>query len=248
MSSSSVIPVHVGIVDFTGQVAMQEIASLCGALNAQVSGEFLNIWKARASVGPYNSAQDRMWQVQIKKKLDVPGALGYHTTRLGQPISYVMYTRDYGTTVGHEVLEMLADPSGNRMHGGRLPWGMEGRYKDFGLKTKNSHVSYLVEVCDPPEAFSYEMGEVALTDFITPDWYDSNYVEGTRYSWAGGCKYPREVADGGYVSFCTPDDTWWQVFNTRGHLQISNLGKFDRNEFGSLRVFTDLQARTFREA
>lgn len=245
MSSAAAIPVHVGVADESGRVSASDLAKVCGALNAQVSGEFFKVWRTLASVGPYLTIPPHMWQILIRHKLDVSGALGYHTTKLNQPISYVMYTPDYSGTTSHEALEMLADPSGNRMHGGRLPWGVEDKFRDFGLKSKNSHVNYLLEVCDPPEATSYEIGDVLVSDFILPSWYDSTPVAGVRYSWAGGCKKPREVANGGYVSFCVGDH-WFQVFNQGGNQQISDLGVFNSKEHASLREFTDLHARLFR--
>src|SRR4051794_8955996 len=103
---------------------MTELNHVCGALNEQVAGPFQTIWKTRASVGPYVQIPPHMWQVLVQRKLDEPGALGYHSTdKFNQPIAYVMWTRDYAATLAHEIMEMLADPSGNRMHGSRLPWG-----------------------------------------------------------------------------------------------------------------------------
>jgi hypothetical protein len=102
-------------------------------------------------------------------------------------------------------------------------------------------------VCDPPEATSYEIGDVAVSDFILPAWYDANVVKGARYSWAGGCTKPREVADGGYVSFCVRDH-WYQVFNQGGDLQVSDLGEFSRKDYASLREFSDWHSRMYRDA
>ncbi len=142
---------------------------------------------------------------------------------------------------------MLADPWGNRMHGGRLPAGLEDRYRDLGLKHETSHVSYLLEACDPCEATSYDVGGVELSDFLRPQWYAANERVHVAYSFAGGCKRPREVARGGYVSFVLPNGHWIQVFaDGGGKLTVQDLGRFDKSRFSSLREFTDFSARAHR--
>jgi hypothetical protein len=58
---------------------------------------------------------------------------------------------------------------------------------------------------------------------------------------------PREVADGGYVSFEVPQTGhWWQVFNRSDRLSVQDLGRFDKARFGGLREFTDHYARVAR--
>lgn len=242
--SVAALPVHVALVDETHSIDPNELAHVAGALNQQVVGEFHQIWRSLATVGVYATLPASTWAVRIRRNLDEPGALGYHSNLPnGQPVSYVMKTPDWTTTVSHEVCEMLADPNGMRMHNARLPWGMEGDFRQFGLKTQHSHVNYLLEVADPCEATSY--GDVPVSDFITPAWYKANPSVGDRYSYAGGCSHPREVADGGYASFAVGEE-WFQVFNEGGSMQIRDLGRFSRADFSSLREFTDHHAREFR--
>jgi hypothetical protein len=161
-----------------------------------------------------------------------------------------MLTDDWSVTCSHELLEMLADPWGNRMHGGRLPGGLEGDHARFGLRTEHSHVSYLLEACDPPEAVAYDIGSVAVSDFLLPGWYHANPDTHSAYSFAGGCKQPREVAPGGYVSFAVGDH-WWQAFASHTALQVQDLGTFAEAQrehgFRTLREFTDHMARRCRE-
>jgi hypothetical protein len=110
-------------------------------------------------------------------------------------------------------------------------------------------VSYLLEVCDPPEQTSYEVGGVELSDFLLPGWYRTSPAQHLAYSHAGGCTKPRQVADGGYVSFSNPaTKEWYQVFNQGGQLKISDLGKFDKAKYGSLREWTDLRSREYLAA
>jgi hypothetical protein len=251
---TTAIPVHVALVDKTGKLDAAELAAVSGALNEQVQADFAPVWHVRATVGYWPSApagnpdttRTNTWQIVIEKDLDQPGALGYHTDELNQPVSYVEYTSDWSVTVSHECLEMLADPFGNRLHAARLPQGLED-YEKFGLAHVSSRVHYLLEVGDPCEATSYEVGGVDLSDFLLPAWYRTSKLNvGGAYSRAGGCSEPREVADGGYVSFSNGAGEWFQVFNQGGDLQVSDLGKFDRADHGSLREFVDQAARETR--
>lgn len=221
------------------------MAGLAGALSEQIQHDFAPVWHVAASVGVYPEAPAGTWAVHIQDKLDEPGALGYHTDEHNQPVAYVEATSDTAVTVSHEVLEMLADPWGNRMHSARLPQHIDLDFRDFGLRTERSYVHYLLEVCDPCEATSYVVGGYPLSDFLLPHWYRSNPTPAPSYSCAGGCELPRGVAPGGYVSFAVGDE-WYQVFNERGSLQVQNLGKFSRADHASLREFTDHHAREFR--
>jgi hypothetical protein len=238
--SLTALPVHVALVDETGKIDRAYLQATAGALNEQIARDFGPVWHVRASVGAYDVAPAGTWAVLIRDQLDEPGALGYHADELGQPVSYVMWTQDWSATVSHEVLEMLADPWGNRLHGGRLPAGMEMHFRELGLKTEHSHVSYLLEVADPPEARSYPIGDILVSDFILPHWY--SVAAAAPYSFVGTCTRPREVASGGYVSFHVHGD-WWQVTNFGGRLRLAHLGRFDRSSWSSLREFTDHAAR-----
>lgn len=245
--STTALPVHIALVDETGMIDEMELARAAGALNEQVVHHFGPIWHVRATVGAYPKAPPSTWSVRIQRDIPGSGALGYHTDELNQPKAYVQLARDWTITVSHEILEMLADPWGNRPHGGRLPSGVEERFKEFGLKSALSHVSYLLEVADPPERYTYDIGGIEVSDFILPAWYRSTEKVATAYSFAGGCKRPREVAAGGYVSFHVDGD-WWQVFNDGRRLTTGHLGRFDRQTFGSLRAFSDHHARVNRPA
>lgn len=240
------MPVHVALVDDTRRINPSDLAKLAGALNKQILTDFGPIWHVAATVGAYPKAPANTWAIHIQNKLDEPGALGYHTDDTHQPVSYVEYTNDYSVTVSHECLEMLGDPWGNRMTSAQLPAGTELDYGAFGLRSKIDSVNYLIELCDPPEATSYPVGGVALSDFLLPSWYRSAPGPDCKFSYAGGCHQPREVADGGYVSFGTASGEWFQVFNQNGRLQISDIGRFDKTQSSSIREWADVSARAYK--
>jgi hypothetical protein len=247
------IPIHVALVDETESISQFDLQRAAGALSAQVAGDFGPVWHVHATVGAYVAAPANTWAILIRSQLDEPGALGYHTDEHNQPVSYVELTDDWSTTVSHELLEMLADPWGNRMHGARLPegdgWKLEDRFTEFGLHHPSSHVQYLLEVCDPCERTSYSIGPMAVSDFLYPDWYRTNPPVHQHYSFRG-MPAPRYVAEGGYASFMNPiTQEWYQVFVEHGVPEVVALGKFDRarrTEHRSLRAFTDSMARVWR--
>jgi hypothetical protein len=241
---SYAIPVHVALVDDTKAIDHAQLVEVAGALNEQVQADFAPKWHVRATVGVYDEVPPNTWGIHIQSKLDEPGALGYHTDQNHVPISYVMITDGWPATVSHELLEMLADPWGSRLHRAGLPAGLEDQAQSLGLRTQHSYVHYLLEVCDPCEATSYEVGGVQLSDFLLPSWYRTNPALHPAYSFASGCQFAREVSDGGYVSFCVGNH-WYQVFNQQGKLNLSDLGVFDGST-ATLREWTDRKAREFR--
>jgi hypothetical protein len=241
------IPVTILLCDPEGHVS-SDLAEVAGALNEQVHADFAPVWHGHAThatVMPWfrDEVPDGTWAVIVKKELDEPGALGYHADYNNQPYAYVdVDDGEWSVTASHEILEMLADPWGNRMHTARHPRGLDP--KDIGLRAAVRRVQYLVEVCDPPEATAYEVGGVKVSDFVTPDWYRTAEKAGTPYSAVGGCTLPRQVSPGGYVSFHVGGN-WWQLTNF-SRLRLHDLGRFDRTKFASLREFSDAHLREFR--
>jgi hypothetical protein len=238
------IPVHVALVDKTNSVTPQELSLLAGALNAQIQNDVAPVWVVAATVGAYPTPPPNTWAIIIETSLDQPGALGYHTDTNNQPVSYIEMTPDYSVTVSHELIEMLVDPFGSRMTSALAPQGIA--FSDFGLANANERVNYLLEACDPCENSSYQTGGVLVSDFLLPAWYRSAPHACTEYSHTGYCTQPRQVADGGYVSFANSNGEWYQVFNEGGQLQISDLGSYDKASFGALREWVDQKAREYR--
>ena len=88
----------------------------------------------------------------------------------------------WSLTALHEMLEMLADPFGNRLVPGQSPKPDQGR------------VEFLVEVCDPSEAdeFGYTVNDILVSDFYTPHFFDPVKADGVRYSFTGAITEPRD--------------------------------------------------------
>ncbi|MBV8379199.1 MAG: hypothetical protein JO369_00345 [Paucibacter sp.] len=52
---------------------------------------------------------------------------------------------------------------------------------------------------------------MAVSDFITPNYYDSDARPGVRYSFQGNITRPRQMLDGGYISFVNAADELQQI-------------------------------------
>jgi hypothetical protein len=200
---------HVALVSQASQITPAQLSRVAAALQRQVARDFGPIWQIQATVDAFPTLKDvplGYWPIVIKEKIDNPNAAGYHKTSHGQPLSLVKYADDWALTCSHELLEMLADPSGDRIHPGRSPVPGQGR------------VEFLVEVCDPSEdaRFAYSVNGVTVSDFYTPHYFDPVANPSVRYSFTGAIDKPRTVLEGGYLSWVEPvsghlwQETWFE--------------------------------------
>lgn len=139
--------------------------------------------------------------VEISDDANCVGCLGYHEVFGGKPTSYVFartgaeFNESWQLTFSHELFEMLVDPWINRL----AQWN--GR-------------NWLVEVCDPPESglYAYFVDGVAISDFITPRWYDRT-LRGP-FDFTRHLKRAGQIGKHGYASYLDPSafGGWSQVF------------------------------------
>ncbi len=213
------LPMQVALVPENQHVGLtaSNLTRVAAALQKQVTRDFSPIWEVDATVDAFASLEDvplGYWPIIISK--DSPDfALGYHTDKQGQPFSIVRFNANWSLTASHECLEMLADPFGDRVVPG------------FSLREGQGRVSYLVEVCDPCESasFAYTSNGTWVSDFYTPDFFDPQAVSGVRYDFTGKIKEPRQVLQGGYISWHEHrTNEWWQVQFFGGEPKFVNLG------------------------
>lgn len=243
----SALTSHVALVSESQAVTLDQLSAVAAAMQKQVVRDFGPIWEVNATVDAFSSLDAvpvDYWPVILRDDINQPGAAGYHTDDNGQPFSLVQVDDNWPLTTSHEVLEMLADPFGNRTIAGAPP-----KPKPAGLP--NLHrVTYLVEVCDPCEGdeFAYTVNGVKVSDFITPRYYDPKASSGVRYSFSGSIPKPHEVLDGGYVSFGNPvDNHWYQIVVRNGQPTLRDLGVIQSGTGKSLRELVDARVRETRK-
>lgn len=228
---------HVALVSDDAGIPIREITVCAAALQKQVTRDFAPLWRVTATVSAFASVDDvpsDYWPIIVKKELDEPGAGGYHEDDQGQPYSLVLHDSQWTLSASHEALEMLADPFGRRMVAGTTPDG--------------KRVRYLVEVCDPSEAYSYKVNGVVVSDFITPHYFDPMPSHAPRYSYLGGINKPHQILEGGYLSWVDVHNDWWQATWFDGPApRIDNLGAMEIHN-GNCRSAIDRRTRARKAA
>jgi hypothetical protein len=155
-------------------------------------------WGLCASIRVARDAADikpNEWVIGLFTTADQPGALGYHDkTPAGLPLIKVFPLLDPGNlsvTISHEVLEALADPLICLVAS-----GPDGKF-------------WALEVCDSPEAYSYDKLGVRVSDFVTPLFFSGDGPG--KLDHMGLIKKPLEILPGGYGQWFDSVTGWHQV-------------------------------------
>lgn len=223
---------QMALVSEVNQISPSQLSRASAALQKQLSRDFSPIWGVNATIDSFTSLDDvplTYWPILIQEDIHT-NAGGVHLDKSGQPFALVRYSNQWSLTASHEMLEMSADPFGNRLIQSRSVKAAQGR------------VEYLVEICDPSEAaaFGYHVNGVLVADFYTPHFFDPVKSSAVRYSFTGAISEPRQICRGGYLSWHNPPtDTWWQQLWLSGSKPtFKNLGTLDGSK-GSLRSQID---------
>jgi hypothetical protein len=228
------VPNNLALVSEVDGHDASDVARVAAALQRQATRDFGPVWQVEATVDAFPRLEDvpiGYWPMIIRDDIGQPGAAGVHLDKDGQPFALITMSDSWSLTASHEMLEMLADPFGNRLVPGRSPKRGQGR------------VEFLLEVCDPSEAaeFGYTVNDILVSDFLTPRFYDPVHSDATRYSFTGAITKPRTILRGGYISWHDPvGDHWWQQTWFGQRKEYRDLGVFDATA-ASLRAWVDGQ-------
>lgn len=211
---------QVAVVSETNSASFSEVSRVSAALQKQAIRDLGPIWDVQATVDAFAQLEDvplGYWPIVIQDDIGFAGAAGIHLDKDGQPFALVQFDQGWSLTASHELIEMLVDPSGDRVIAGQSP------------KPRQHRVEFLVEPCDPSEApeFAYQVNGVTVSDFYTPAYFSPVVEPGARFSFTGAIKKPRQVLKGGYLSWHDPKtDHWFQeTFFTGNKPAFRDLGK-----------------------
>src|ERR1700680_2746685 len=163
------IIIKIAVINASTIITDAQLAPVVAALQTQVTRDFFPYWGYNAHLIQIPTGQTPpagAWWLTILDDADQAGVLGYHDlTSEGLPLGKVFARTTLGfglnwtVTASHELLEMLVDPQINVCN--------------FDQTVTNSGTFYAVEVCDPceSETFAYKIGDVLVSDFVTPTWY-----------------------------------------------------------------------------
>jgi len=213
--------IKIAFINESSVVTDKEVIKVMKAMQTQVNRDFAKYWGVKADLAFYTSkkrAPKDSWWLVFFNHPDEADAYGYHDlTSEGFPLGKVFPKLDidegnaWSTTVSHEVLEMLGDPSVNLM---------VNRFS--GPK---GNILYAYEVCDPCQdpRYSYKINGVEVSDFVTPDWFEQiEHPKGTKFDHLGKIKKPFELLPGGYISICSLRNNkgWVQVDAPQKHYKM----------------------------
>jgi len=79
---------------------------------------------------------------------------------------------------------------------------------------------------------------VLVSDFYTPQYFDPVASAGTRYSFTGAIKAPRQILKGGYISWHDPiSDHWFQqTWFSGSKPRFRDIGKITASQGENLRA------------
>jgi hypothetical protein len=238
--STAAIPVHIALVDMSATITDHELAEVAGALNEQLQADVAPAWNVRATIGAYPEPPTGTWRLELHETIELEGAAGFHSDDRGQPYAQVALADGHWTlSASHELIEMVIDPTGARLHTAAALSGWQG---------DTPRVRYLVEACDPCEEVHYEVGGVEVSDFILPSFYRSS-PRGSlaAYSHTGAVAEPLQILDGGYISFEDPTSgDIWQRFVVKGK-NVDRQLQPPAGRLLNLREFCDEHARDFKK-
>jgi hypothetical protein len=182
------------------------------ALQTQVDRDFSMAWGARARISPAPAmtAAPGVWSISI---VDGTGdGLGIDVDGDGAPHALVRAGGDWTLAVSHVLLEMAANPRGDRFIGAL----------DVTSGPSPRRVRYLVEVCDPCRLQHYEIDGIRVSNFVTPDYYRADAARGIALDFLRRLRRPLQVPRGGRLSWLDPEDGRWRQRRPDGTLWIGD--------------------------
>lgn len=203
-------PVEIALVDHTSnskRFVEGKLKSVIAALNIQIA-QLRRCWTTAPAAVIFElgdlkdieSGPPGVWPIVLVDDLGMSGN-GFHTTAHFRPYAKVaVHDEDWTIAASHEMLEMLIDPSGNRLQVGRAI-ELDGANK---IADGAAQVEYVLEICDPCAAHdcAYRVNDTTwVSDFVTPDFYAPRDVPGTHYTFRHNIVAPRRILRGGYITW-----------------------------------------------
>ena len=199
---------HVTLQDQSSlNLTLSQVQDVSQALQTQLDRDFTPVWGVHAVVQALDQGQNvpaNAWPMSILDQSEA--GLGVHLDNNGKPFAEIQAGDDWSITASHEMLEMLVDPLGRKLQSD----------PDIDPSSDGREVQYLVEVGDPCEIFSYAINGINVSDFITPEFYDTNAPASTEFDFLGRLNRAFDVPQGCYISWFDPQDGRWHQKQTDG--------------------------------
>lgn len=177
----------ISVINFS-DVTDQQVQDAIRAVNCQIQQDFQPIWghgreliMHAASFVPTDPATITEEFVRgdsvlyLVKEATLPGALGYHDMNTREvPVGFVFTeTGEWTTTLSHEALELINDPTVNIFVPGPDP------------RDTTKWLLHSYEACDAVESTSYQIDGISVSNFVTPEYFRPENAPGTRNDFLG---------------------------------------------------------------
>jgi hypothetical protein len=213
---------HVALVSLTREIPDRLFLLAAAAVQKQITRDFMPFWGLPATVdvfadlasvpsdyhpvvvfGDATELTDELRPLigeelaaELIDDFEMERLSGLHLNAYTrQPFALVAAADAWSVTLSHEILELIADPFGNRLIAAAHPVNRDQRVK------------YLLEVCDPCQAVWYPVNGVPVSDFYGPRYFDPVEAMQGRYSFTGEIERPLQILEGGYLSWIDPADS-----------------------------------------
>ena len=215
---------RVSVINNSTAVTDEEIKHVAAALQDQVHNDLAPIWGVDAvltAVPKGKQPDPQSWWLVFLDDTDQMGMLGYHDlTPQGLPRGKVfVHTAKqanvaWSNTASHELLAMLVDPRIN--------------LTIWVQSTDTSGTAWAYEITAPcgGDENTYKKGNVLVSDFATPAWFDpSAQPENSRFDFLGKIHKPFELLNGGWAAYYVirSGSGWMHRFNING--SVIDTGK-----------------------
>lgn len=166
--------IDVAVMNHSSAIADEAIRAMLPAFEHQIGRDLRAVWGVDSMAFTFVPGERRpregSWWVVFLDDSDQADALAYHDlTNEGSPISKVfvksLLEDNASVSVGatHEICEMAVDP-----------------WLNSAYQKGSAGAFWAGEVCDPVEGdrYGYQLGEVLVTDFVTPNWFTHPHARG----------------------------------------------------------------------
>lgn len=197
----------ISVVNESARVSDAEAAVMVLAVGKQLARDVAPIWglmPALEFVPKGGTIAAGSMLCTLSDTPDIPGAAGYHYLQSNGIPAIKVFTFDGGSalkganavsvTLSHEVIELTLNPDANLWADGR------------------DGADYAREGCDSPEAQTYEVDGVAVSNFVYPEFFNPSAPSGSKLDYLEMLTAPFETAPDGYQLRRTEPGRVTQVF------------------------------------
>lgn len=198
----------IAVINFTSTLASNEVLAAIQAVNQQITDNFQPVWGYGRTLeffsptfdpaDPNTLAEEDVPADSVLYLVDeasVQNALGYHdlnTRDVPFGFVFVLDPNDWTTTLSHECLELILDPTASVLVPGPDP------------RHPRKTVLHSYEACDAVERLTYTIGGVSVSDFLTPSYFTPGEAAGRRNDFLGVGLTSFGVTRGSHIAFLDP--------------------------------------------